>query len=174
MANAFGRVLNVAGGLAARGGPVPINLPGYPAVYPSISPQSLINAQEYSMFQTPLTHQPPAVPLFTRLASGGCVPICACEINAAGQVLWTYLVHAHGFNYPINVVANALNPMHVFICMNVYSGTHSPWSALNQQGPFFAALDPMNVIPNVNALLIYSDHTDLVLTKQGRVAVSIQ
>lgn len=32
MSNAFSRILNVAGGLAPRGGPAPINLPGYPAV----------------------------------------------------------------------------------------------------------------------------------------------
>jgi len=174
MANAFGRVLNVAGGLAPRGGPVPINLPGYPAVYPSIAPESLANAQEYSMFQSPPIHQPPVVPIFTRLATGGCVPICACEINAAGQVLWTYLVHAHGVNYPINVAAAAVNPVDVYICMNIYSTTHSLWAARHQQGGFFATLDPMNVIPNANALLIYSDHSELVLTKQGRVAISIE
>jgi len=145
MANAFGRILNVAGAVTPRGGPVPINLPGYPAVYPSIAPESIQNGVEYFMFQTGIIYTPPTVPLFTRLAAGGCVPICACEINAAGQVLWTYLMHGHGGNNPLNVAGVAGNVANVFICMSVYSGASSFWAAQNMQGTFFSALDPFRL-----------------------------
>jgi hypothetical protein len=57
--------------------------------------------------------------------------------------------------------------------MMVHSGASSWWGAQNMQVTYFAALDPTNVIPNANALLIYGPHTTLAITRQARIAVEI-
>ena len=126
------------------------------------------------MFRQGYRNLPPARPLFTRYASGGCVPICAAEISPAGEVRWIYMIHAHGGNNPLNVAAMAFRPREVYVCMVISNadGT-SLWAAENLQDTFFEALDPGNVIPNANAMLIYGNHTTLVITRKAMVAVEI-
>ncbi|HRD50766.1 MAG: hypothetical protein JNK95_09770 [Candidatus Competibacter sp.] len=168
--NAFGRILNTAG--LAQGGLLQLEA-APPLTYPSISPNSMRNAQEMFMFQQGLINNPPARPIYTLHASGGCVPICAAEITPPRTVNWIYLMHAHGGNDPLNVAAAAANPANVYVCMLVYSGASSLWAAQNCQGTFFTALDPANAIPNANALLIYGAHTTLVISRQAMIAVDI-
>ena len=172
--NAFGRILNTVG--LNQGGLMPLE--GNPPFrYPTVRPHTIRNGVnlglEMMMFQTGAIAMPPIRPIWTRYASGGCVPICAAEITPARVVLWTYLMHGHGGNMPVNVAAAAANPADVYVCMMVYSGASSFYAAQNFQDDYFAALDPGNAIPNANALLIYGDHTQLVITKQAMIAVEI-
>jgi hypothetical protein len=169
--NAFGRILNTTAGLA-QGGLLPLEA-APPLTYPSISPHSMRNAHEMLMYQQGLINNPPARPIFTLHASGGCVPICAAEIAPPRTVTSIYLMHAHWGNNPVNVAAVAANPANVYVCMLVYSGASSLWGAINLQDTFFQALDPGNVIPNANALLIYGNHTTLAITRQAMIAVDI-
>ena len=168
--NAFGRILNTAG--LNQGGLMRLEA-APPVAYPTMSPNSLVNALEMFMFQQGAIAQPPTRPIFTQHAAGGCVPICAAEITPPRTVDWIYLMHGHGGNNPLNVAAAAVNPANVYVCMLVYSGASGFWAAQNLQGAFFAALDPGNVIPNANALLIYGNHTKLAITRQAMIAVDI-
>jgi hypothetical protein len=168
--NAFGRVVDTSN--FQRGGLM--DLEGAPtATYPSISPQSLHSALEMLMYQRGMQQMPPDSLIYTLNASGGCVPICAAEITPPRTVEWIYLMHAHGGNNPRNVSVFAENPENVFVCMMVHSGASSWWGAQNMQDAYFTALDPTNVIPNANALLIYGPHTTLAITRQARIAVEI-
>jgi hypothetical protein len=168
--NGFGRVVDTSD--FQRGGLM--DLEGAPpTTYPSISPQSFHNPLEMFMHQRGEFQMPPDSLTFTLSASGGCVPICAAEITPPRTVEWIYLMHAHGGNNPKNVSVYAENPENVYVCMMVYSGASSLWAAQYMQDAFFAALDPSNVIPNANALLIYGPHTTLAITRQARIAVEI-
>jgi len=129
--------------------------------------------ENHVMFQRGEKHFPPARPLFTQNAAGGCVPICAAELTPAGEVKWIYLIHAHGGNNPRDVAAWAFNPSHVYVCMMVYSEEASLWGATNLQDTFFEALDPGNAIPDANATLIYGPHKSLVITRKAMVAVEV-
>jgi len=166
--NAFGRILNTAG--LNQGGLMPLEA-NPPLNYPTVNPLSMRNAQERLMFQQGLIQNPPVQPIFTQHASGGCVPICAAEITPPRTVNWIYLMHGHGGNMPLNVAAAV--PANVYVCMLVYSGASSLWAAQNLQGQYFQALDPGNIIPNANALLIFGNHTKLAISRQAMIAVDI-
>jgi hypothetical protein len=166
----FGRVIDTTG--FQRGGLM--DLEGAPpATYPSINPLSLHNALEMFMNQRGEQQLPPDSLIYTRSAAGGCVPICAAEITAPRTVEWIYLMHAHGGNNPRNVSVWAEDLQNVYVCMMVYSGAAGWWGAQHMQSTFFEALDPTNVIPDANALLIYGPHTSLAITRQARIAVDI-
>lgn len=167
----FGRQLTANG--LPRGGPMPIEAMPLPR-YPTISPASITNALEMPMRQRGAIHAPPTRPIFTQSASGGCVPVCACGITPPRTVDWIYLMHGHGGNPPLNVTTQPTNPQHIYICMMVYSGASSVYAATEFQGYYFEALDPNDVIPANNALLIFGDYTKLVITRQGMVAVNIE
>lgn len=167
---AFGRILDTTG--MPYGGPM--QLEGAPILHrPTISPHSMVNEQQRPMFQQGVIQNPPVTIQSTYDASGGCVPICAAEITPVRNVRWTYLMHGHGGNMPHDVVVGAFNPLDVYVCMMVYSVASSLYAAQEFQSSYFEALDPNNVIPNANALLIYGDHTSLVISRQAMIAVTV-
>ena len=142
--------------------------------YPTTGGRALVNAREMFMHQQGAIDHPPVRAIFTKHASGGCVPICAAEITQVGHtrtVNWIYLMHGHYANYPVNIAAHAANPANVYVCMLVYNLHHSFYAAANMQDTYFNSLDPNGVIPDANALLIYGDHTALAITTQAMIAV---
>lgn len=166
----FGRTLDTTG--LAPGGLIQLEGP-HQLKYPTISPQSMVNANEKMMFQQGAINNPPVRPIFTQNASGGCIPVCAAEISAGRKVDWIYLMHQHGGNNPLNIAAAATNPNNVYVCLMVFSGASSLWAAENMQDSIFEALDPNDDIPQANALLIFGNHTRLVITRQAMVAVDV-
>jgi hypothetical protein len=169
----FGRVLETA---ALERGAM-MSLAGEVAgleTYPSIGAENLTGALEMFMNNRGDPQWPPDGYIFTTNATGGCIPICAAEITPEGTVEWIYLMHSHGGNDPINVSACAENLENVYVCIMVSTEDGSSlWGANNSSERLFEVLDPQNVIPDKNALLIYGPHKALVISKLAQIAVDI-
>ena len=167
----FGRKIVTSG--AQPGGLLPIEATMAQG-YPSINVRSLLNARELRMHQLGVVSRPPAQILGTQYASAGCVPICAAEITPPRTVDWIYLIHGHQPNFPQDLAAIAANPANVYVCMLGSSEGHGEWWAEHALGIYFQHLDPGDRIPNNNALLIYGPQTQVVITRQAVLAVSIE
>jgi hypothetical protein len=151
--------------------PVPIN------TYPELNLNGQANLVERGMYVTdrnPLgdVQQPPQHPIWTNLATGGCVPICAAELTTAPRaVRWIYLFHGYGDNEGRNIATNAANVNNVYVAFVVDSSKASYDNATTGQGSYFRALDPNDRIPTANALLIYGDHNSLGISVNANLGV---
>jgi hypothetical protein len=117
-------------------------------------------------------------PIWTKDASGGCVPICAAEVTPGGvrTVQWIYLFHGYGTNLGLDLTRYMTTAANVYVAFLVYSGRGPLWTtsyhiATTGQGDYFRALDPNDRIPNANALLIYGDFTSLGITPNPNIGV---
>lgn len=174
----FGRVLDTTN--LPQGGLIDLESQPPFAAYPSIDHNhaALQNALPMSMNDQMLEPlYTPTNAIYTELATGGCVPICAAEITPAQgtsprTVRWIYLLHATGRNLPKNVSVWAEELDHVYVCMMVHSGASaSLQTAAAVQSEYFARLDPTHAIPNANALLIYGTQSSLVITQTAQIAL---
>lgn len=176
--NGFGRIIDTT--VLPAGGLMNLEDQGPFTAFPQINNNNavLVNALPKFMNDNPLEPEyAPTLSIYTQLATGGCVPICAAEITPAQgttprTVNWTYLIHATGTNLPKNVSVWADDPNNVYVCMMVHSGAvgsiHTAPSTLTV---FFDKLDPTGAIPNANALMIFGPQSSLVITPAGQIAV---
>jgi hypothetical protein len=171
----FGRVLDTTASTFERG--AMLSLDGDVErleTSPSISDANLVGAHEMFMQSRGELEWSPEGSIYTRNATGGCIPICAAEITPGGEVKWIYLVHTHGGNDPMNLSASADEPENVYVCIMVSTEDGSSlWGAKNSSERLFKVLDPRDVIPDENALLIYGAHKDLLISKEAKIAVDI-
>ncbi len=167
----FGKAWNTQN--AGKMGPTPIETNTISG-YPTINKRSLHRGTERFMCQQGTVQYPPTRPIFTQYASGGCVPVCAAEISPPRQVRWIYLMHAHGGNPPIDLTYYIHNPAHVHVCLMVYDHCSSQFAVLTYQEDWFKAMDPNNVIPDANTMLIYGPHTVMAITRKAMIAVDFE
>jgi hypothetical protein len=173
-----GRILDATGGFWGFGGPHRIEDPPPQGNLPHINLNHNPAVVKRGMGSPGTIETPPLRNSFwTNDASGGCVPICAAEIDSSVQnvrtVRWLYLVHGTSMNLGLDITARATNPDNIYVVFLCNSETIlSLDQALTREIPVYMPhLDPGNRIDNQHAMLIYAPSRSLAITPVGSIGL---